>query len=535
MKTQIPDTKVQVLEALLAFVSRYRPLDQCVVATLGGRGLEAELWLKAGIAGSNGFLIERGRNSSRALLRRNFPYRHTDRLGQFARKLRTLKGQRASLDLLHVDLCGTMEPKLDDVKSLIPLVARSRAQCLAVTVADMRRNLTLETPLPDVKLRAGRYLVPQTAAEGFFNELLLQQKELPTTIDLPAFFHSADPAKGAARELGVFASVMEALNPRPGRTMVVPDAIERYVFISRWSGRPFRMRSYFFHLKRTRNNLIQLLAAENVWRSSRLCFLKNGETTVIAAADRPRSTEVSNFAYMVTSYAAKSPQPDIQPAGEEPTMIEAETKYEHLRKLAEAAGGKALTDFKELAARNRGLEMAFSAVAQVMQGLTPDSGAPAGITPATGQKTPRPSAAAEVNDRMTAVRLAEALRLLPTKLKASVMLLTAAAEAGSTNVSKLDPGAVSAVYKLLGLGRKKSRHRTAGAMLARTQGRFAARFVHSIMQNLDFPSVYSVVLGDHLAALYSQLLGRTITYSDLIQRPELLHRKTAKPSTASKK
>ena len=133
--------KQKVLKFFLDFIGSVVPVEDARIATLGGQGLEARIWQGAGVPHDHGWLIERKKALSRELIE-ELPYHYTNGLETFPRVFRSVEGSDAMLDGLHLDYCGTVEPRLQEIGAVLPLIVHNIG-CLAVTVSDQRRNLSL--------------------------------------------------------------------------------------------------------------------------------------------------------------------------------------------------------------------------------------------------------------------------------------------------------------------------------------------------------------------------------------------------------
>lgn len=220
------------LELLLSFI----PPQDAVVATLGGKGLEAKVWLELGIR--EGWLVERKRALSRALIQ-SLPFHHCSNLEALPSVMEAVFGARAPyIDFLHLDLCGVLETK-ESIRiygPLLPLVLASRARCLAVTVADQRRNLTLEHF--DAVLTRANDLLGSDFVQHVLAHLHAEQE-----LVADQGFGAPDTRKAALREFGTLFRLAE-LFIQSGAT--VPFEVQRFVYQSS-NGRnahTFRMRSY---------------------------------------------------------------------------------------------------------------------------------------------------------------------------------------------------------------------------------------------------------------------------------------------------
>lgn len=250
--------KQTVLKHLTALAGEYVPLHQANVATMGGEGLEAAIWRDAGVTENRMWLIDRSPRRMHELMSQYPDANHLiGRLSRFPEILRTGYGDRSSLDYFHLDLCGTLEPALDDLKGLLSSLSSGTGKCLAVTVADARRNLSLDNR--DVMLDAASKIFGRS-----WNRLrasLLKFHGLTCTclVDI-----SADPWLVTLREIGFMLNILcamagttpagagEALRDgnRKGlpQLHLEPERIERFIYHSTPPVMS-RMRTYFMHLK----------------------------------------------------------------------------------------------------------------------------------------------------------------------------------------------------------------------------------------------------------------------------------------------
>jgi hypothetical protein len=263
------NAKLEVITLFLAFISRYFPLTHARLATLGGEGLEASAWEEKGITRAQGWLIECAEKKSRRLLNR-FPYNVCAQLADFARGVQSVEGNNYAIDGFHLDLCGTLEHYGPTFAPCIPLIARSTGKCLAVTVADQRRNVTLEN-FGSVYTDAIKLFGGSAQADAFQKRLRDDYDTLPD--------HGiglwAQPQNGAEREFGFAFHILSAFAADGGVTV---DRIERYLYTSTHRGRPFRMRTYFFHLRKGEISASEILA---LWSNAPLqCITAQGIITI---------------------------------------------------------------------------------------------------------------------------------------------------------------------------------------------------------------------------------------------------------------
>jgi hypothetical protein len=262
--------KEQIIRLFLDFLSRHRPLADARVATLGGQGIEAKIWTESGIPPEHGWLIELNRTRGNRLIE-NHRYRHHNRLGTFHQILAGQGGPAARIDGFHLDLCGTVtERVIHDFSPLLPLILQSTGRCLGITVSDQRRNRALEE-WPVVMKKAERLFGKHTA--GLLEKIETLQTQLPIREGLPSFMSGFDPCKGARREFSLMVELIDLFQEHSW----VPVEIVRYVYVSRYGGKPFRMRSFFFHFAPVSTPSSDLAVART-WTKSPLYFCSDQET-----------------------------------------------------------------------------------------------------------------------------------------------------------------------------------------------------------------------------------------------------------------
>jgi hypothetical protein len=230
--------KDSVIRLLFDFFSQYMSPKEAVVATLGGWGLEATFWNELGVKSENGWLIERSR-TGRTHLIRNFHYRHVNQLKSFPVLFKAVNGEDTGVDFFHLDLCGTIEPSYELIEGLVPLVLASKGRCLAITVADQRRNRSDEHFKP--VFIEGKKMFGKNAAEALLRSLKSEGNELASHFDDRISGESV-----ARREYGFLVHLAKVLGDTKIEQMV------RYVYHSEIGGNnmPFRMRTYMFRLSK---------------------------------------------------------------------------------------------------------------------------------------------------------------------------------------------------------------------------------------------------------------------------------------------
>lgn len=464
--------KREIVRRFLEFTGRYVALSELRIASLGGQGWEFGVWKELSIPEEHGWIIERNRRATRELIKR-FSYRYCPRLSLFPRVLERSSAGNDYLDALHLDLCGTLEPNFDEVKPVVSLVAsQAHGRCLAVTVADARRNRALEA-FSDVRSGLAR-LVGGPEVDRFLAHLVQEQRALrPASRRLPAFMQPADPEKCARRELGLFWQLIRLLTYQGRDITAIPDCVERYIYVSRYQrSHPFRMRTYFFHFDPvgTVGNTAAVVRKMMVrWQASRLEFLRKDILTVPEAAQ------------------------------EVPMAIVSTEEFSHLASLARAAGGACQQEFDELMRRLRlmpAAEHAYVVLAEFF-GKPAVSSRAQPTVPVVGVSE---QSSADNTNHVTVGAQVELIR-------------SAAAHNGRPSEE-----CYTRVRRLLGLnGRAYAKvfRRKLGGYYATTQGKFRPSFMRRAVGALG-PAVL-----EELAPLYARIAGEPITVATLKAEAEL--------------
>lgn len=481
-------TKERVLETFLAFVGRHGRMKRVRVATMGGTGREAQLWQRAGIPGDNGWLIERARNRSEALLGSDLPYRVTANLSTLARVFASVYGAEVGLDALHLDLCGTLEAQVDAIRPALPLLFKDAAgaRCLAITVADARRNASLED------FRAVWYrsfsLIGAKNAQAFLAALKAEQRAMPPSERGPRQ-SGLNPEKAARREFGLFVELGELLRTFP----YLPETMARYAYVSRTSGSPFRMRTYVFRFGREDGEALprsQEFAKR--WLASALSFVTEAGMVPVQFVPEPL------------------------PEKEHVPVSKPKDPFANLRQIVALMAPAAQAEFAKLeadAAKNAQIaqerDTAKAELAE-LQGRIDDL--KKRVKVALGDVPAPPPAAEPVPAgrqsgaiaRPTAHAARTASPGTERNIEAQLVLLRGKAQG---------PEALEAAYAnargMLGLGRMKKWKPVVGALLARTQGAFRTNFVKRAFEAT--PEEKRQALLEELAGVYTRTVGRTIT------------------------
>lgn len=459
-----------VLQRFLDFVEDYVPLREARIATLGGKGWEARLWLERGVAPESGWLIERNPDL-RAYHLRHLPFNSWQNLRSFPAVLRTITGNRTSIDAFHLDLCGTLEPSVEDFRPILPLLTNSaRGGCLAVTIADERRSRTLEE-FAVLRVRTD-HLLGRTLAEGFFRHLWREQSHIPRPQTADDFLTPANPEKGASREYGCFLHLFSLLVAEGAQALAVPDRIERYVYVSRYERHPFRMRTYLFHLAKPRTVPVAVAARTLAqrWQESPLFVFRDSVFSQIDQLFSVESEKRRKEQFMFDPHA-----------------------FDKLGKLAEAAGLEHQQQFSELLK----LAMAGATLQETVRSVRAALGASA------EERTQRPPTARTTTPPSEPATVANG-----DKLKVQFDLVYAAAQ-GDEALER----AYEQAYEELDLkGRRysRTRRRIVGGLLARTQRGHRPNFLKRVVAVLGADRI-----SEDLARAYSTITGERVTLAEL--------------------
>ncbi len=451
------EPKMAVLKAFLAFVQRYAPIDRIRIATMGGMGREAELWQQAGIPGRNGWLIERAHARVRQLLTSGLLYRVTNSLAQFSRVLTAVHGPKAGVDAFHLDLCGTFEAQTPAFRPVLPLIVNGGdVRCLAVTVADSRRNTSLED-FRDVWYRSFR-LIGAKHAQKFLAALKAEQRAMPRSKRAAPHQELMNPEKAARREFALFVELSELLRD----LAFVPEAMERYAYVSRTSGWPFRMRTYFFRFVPEEANALEHshMLAER-WVASPLSFVT--ETGAVPVRNLEEiEKEVKGMETPNLQALAALGSPEVK--GELEALLAGAKRAEEAEKRAAEAEHE-LKVFRER------VRAALNGAADVV-----------------------PTA-----KKLNAVEL--------RSIEAQLLMLRGAAKG-----AKVLERAKAQARDLLGLKKRKWKP-TIGALFARTQGKHRGSFVVRVLRGLNIEETTRRL--DELSALYTKIDGKPVNINTL--------------------
>ena len=474
--------KLDVLQRWLAFVSHYVSLKEARLVTLGGHGLEQQLWQQYGVPGRNGWVVERGLAARRRFISES-PYHYSNSLGGLPSVLRSVYGNGYA-DAVHLDLCGTLESQAFDFLPIMKCVVLNAlgAKCLAVTVADQRQNGTLEN-FGKVRRRAAA-LFGREKTDALYAALCAQQNQLPCWRDTPQL-GAFSPQKGAKKELGIMTLILSTLL-EAGEVAFLPERIDRVVYLSHMHGRPFRMRTYFMRFIANAGVLsarAALVEAAARWELSPLAYLATDVHVPVAINQQPEPNKENRP--MIA--ASKTPQ------------------YPKLASIVSIIGGETEQEFlvlKERAALADTYEQRLVEIA----GLATVSAVKSGALVPTVVPNPgiKPRAAKAKKAAPVVAQGNVAPKELITPMEASLRLLRAKAKGESDfQLARLE------VVKDLGWSRTKKRLQKLAALLARLNGGHRGNFVYRVTK--DLPSEGRSAMMNELAGLYSRIGGVEVT------------------------
>jgi len=465
--------KHEILKLFLGFVSARIPIADALMTTMGGRGHEAQLWKEYGVQPANGWLIERNRRLSDQIIRERY-YHYCASLAAFAGIMRTVKGTRnAYVDGFHLDLCGTLEARTKDFKAIPSLIMRSKGRCLAITVADERRNLSLEH-WDQVRSDAQREMGEKDFG-SFFHRLNEEQEFMKTVTG--GYFGTACSSK---RELGFFLNVLLLLKKLRGPKIPLPNVIRRYVYVSTETGHPFRMRTYFFHFGNkfvSRGKAAKRLM--KLWQKSSMFIFRDNQFQNLEIPEQ----------------VLEKPEMTTQQQHQE--------MYPKLRAIAQTIGGEVLAEFQAMAAAIEETRLDVDLAQKIRTLVVGSQAIESSQTQSSSRRQRRreqPSAAVEESQSGI------------DELQVKLNLLRASAQG-----EKALEEAYTRAYKDLGLtGRKyaKKRRRIVGAKYAWTQGKFRKKFLKACIEK------FGIMILQELAELYSTVTDE-VKVSDLQREADM--------------
>jgi hypothetical protein len=491
-----------VLHRLISVLSQHVSPGDAFAATLGGKGIEADCWKAAGLRPERSWLVERNARAAGILRRSHTEYRHVRELSQLPTQLQRIHGSRAHLDLLHVDLCGTVEPNVTEFTGALPLLMRGKGRILAVTMADQRRNRSTSE---SVFIRRVCAHIFGSQWEPLWSHLMgihaqeAQMREHSTT----------DPEKVAVREVGALLHLLLAFSAvrkngkrfdartaryplthflgfrksgerrllklmERGTLVMLPERIERFVYWNSDSG--FRMRTFLFRLALLPGPISMREGAERLAE----LFIRSSHTYVDGDGaesvwHQPVGRRGRVLAPPPGSSGASAPSPGTSPVqAATPDATNVETEVTQIRgRFAPSLGlmnEQALRDFDRLCML---AEEGAAATARMRDWLAQGSSLLDLVSPSTSvvDTTPRAAvssgfSAPATDDSEDAAHDFFRLRLLRAKKEG---------EASFALVRR-------SIIKALGISRRQNGNRVIGGILARANGRFRPAFVERMLK-----------------------------------------------------
>ncbi len=230
--------KLFFVQALLDFLNLKKPLTKIKIATLGGEGLEARSWQSRGVLKDNGILIEKNRQLSKKLIA-GTPYPVLNKLEYLDKFMESVyTPTECYLDAIHLDFCGTIETQGKMLDTLLNILKGSQVKCLAITVADERKNPTLQNWSSIESDIVGT--LTYTVYNKVFNSILKDQKLVCKTDHIAT--------RSTKRELGVLWQIVRGCR----KSNMIPCEVRRYSYVSLTGS---RMRSYIIFLVEDKSKL----------------------------------------------------------------------------------------------------------------------------------------------------------------------------------------------------------------------------------------------------------------------------------------
>ena len=215
-------SKLAILNRIYALLSTSMDIGHAQVATLGGEGLEADLWGEVGIQKSGGWLVDLSPGRIKNLLKQFQGYRiHQGQLSGFPDIF--VGSTRFGLDLFHLDVCGTIDRFTDELVQILPLLMKGKAKILAITVSDARLSRAVLDP--EALKREVRQLFGAKNADHLLKNLELLHDNLSSQV-----VTKADPTQALLRELATMVVVFRGIAGLPTCSKYLPKLVQRYIY-----------------------------------------------------------------------------------------------------------------------------------------------------------------------------------------------------------------------------------------------------------------------------------------------------------------
>lgn len=400
------DAKTRITRSALTRLFRLVPVDTAHVATFGGQGVEAGIWLEFGVSPENGWLVERSKKEQKKLMDR-YPFQIScSNLQRFPNVFREKRGADAGLDFFHWDLSGTVDCVSRELPVILPLLIQGKGKLLAVTYADSRANASLKEQ--ETLKKVGQ----RVFGEAVFSLLLESLTELYRHEPLDGVTENFVTSEAlreqrsrntALREIGALLHLLFACASIPG---IVPksslqtpiealhgffdkkiglrqflrvlqrtylpvrlEAVEKSVYVSRYSATPKRMRHFLFRIVgRERGDVLLTEFAPEFAKllMAMACRYVHDETDTLFT--REGQKEMTHEASRVT--AATDAQAPVGVADASPTrQAEIDALMQAIHPIANPIGGDFLKSIQRLEVLARTPEMAPHPILQQIRDL----------------------------------------------------------------------------------------------------------------------------------------------------------------------
>ncbi len=501
-------SKKFVLESFLQFVQKYVSIESMHIGTLGGEGLEANIWMQAGLPQRQGWLVEWDQERQRQLRRAQLSgwFYLCNSLALLPQALGRQIGGRG-LDAFHFDLCGFLRTSFDHIRPVLPhLIKKERGRCLALSTVDKHSSpytsdheKFFDRACATLGLCDTRFLV---------RELQRQQRKVPHSRrpqnhgknDGQPSADIANPASCAQREFGTFADILLLLTTR--KPLYLVDAIDRYVYVSRWAGSSWRMRSYFFHMSEqvaaTKAEVAHQLM--ETWIASPLRYI-NAEGKV----SRIRVSGYRQIAKVQIKEDEVPHPPSVTIAQEnQPKETQA------LGFVAQMLGGNALAEYQALVAKAAKFETLQKRMSQIAEMIISYNKLPVDVTESapTEEQIPIAGALGTVaapQGPRTVVRSEH--KRVPLTKRQIVMRLIEARAAGADTYEKAQADIGPEV------GMTKNYKGRLGTMFARSMGKYRPVFLFGMAKEMTEEGMKETL--SLLAPWYSKIDGKPVTVTQL--------------------
>lgn len=299
------------------------PVSEAWLVGLGGQGTWVGEWLSGGFMSDHIYLVERDKKRAERIMRcetvkkaKHIRLCQTA-LRNFPSVFMAERGRKLGIDVLDLDFNGTLESALKDVSAVMPLVARGKGKVLALTVADSRRNQSLNDVAKAAKQIQAFFSEgsEQAMLETAWQRLCVEHASHRATHTFPG---GGDPLKAAFRELTTI--VQLAKIAKAHGLEIDPNYGQRFIYTG---DDAFRMRRFFL---RFRAQELATVGAGVLEFLRRTCFYvsQDSATQLTDQLDSttmfPRFSDIAEERYtFMTTRTAQEQQP-TEPAPSIPAV-----------------------------------------------------------------------------------------------------------------------------------------------------------------------------------------------------------------------